>query len=448
MYLNRTSALTPLNVLMVVMFCASTFLLVVKSWITITLILLAVYAVITIIQDKKSYFSTENIKLLVPILALLSPFFAELCSQLARGSLVPSSLDGPSRGILAACVFVLFTRFEVTKLAHALSYGCFMGILFVFFSLIIFPEQYWGSRAATYFVDPITLPCFTVMLFGMLLFLERDTKFTLTHILLKTLAGLATIFIAIESGSRSSWVALVSLLIVFVIYISRGSLKRLAVGSVILTIFIIVVYGLSPTVKERTDKSINVISQITTYLVSGDYQDESLNEAMTRTSTGHRMILFLVDWELIKLAPLWGTPDGILPDFETLHSDIPFLTEDIYEIKLLAGSHSEMSAILVRRGVLLGVLSLWGLFLYPIYLVMRSIIDEGGNRRSISWIAMGGILPVLASALTIQVFNLKMTTSFYWLCCAIFMAYYFAKPTIQKTDSNSKIWNSKFVPKG
>ena len=38
-------------------------------------------------------------------------------------------------------------------------------------------------------------------------------------------------------------------------------------------------------------------------------------------------------------------------------------------IKVLAGSHSEVSAQLVRKGLFLGGFALWGLFLYPLYLV-------------------------------------------------------------------------------
>ena len=81
------------------------------------------------------------------------------------------------------------------------------------------------------------------------------------------------------------------------------------------------------------------------------------------------MILLLIDFELIKDNLFFGVADGVMPTYEYLKSRIPSLNEEIYEIKTLAGSHSEMSAQLVRKGLFLGGFALWGLFLYPLYLV-------------------------------------------------------------------------------
>ena len=99
------------------------------------------------------------------------------------------------------------------------------------------------------------------------------------------------------------------------------------------------------------------------------------------------------------------------------------LNRQIYEIKVLAGSHSELLAQPVRQGIIFGVLSLYSLFLYPLYLLLwkhrklTSVID------SPLAVGIGIVVPVFVSSLTIQVFNLKMTMSFYGVCLAIFFAY-------------------------
>ena len=92
-------------------------------------------------------------------------------------------------------------------------------------------------------------------------------------------------------------------------------------------------------------------------------------------------------------------------------------------IKVLAGSHSEVSAQLVRKGLFLGGFVLWGLFLYPMYLVSCKLRLWSTAGPGFALGIYGLMVPVFLSGLTIQVFNLKMTMSFYMLCLAIFLAY-------------------------
>ena len=124
----------------------------------------------SIIKTPRHYFADRGPQFWVLILCLLSPFLAEVLAQAGRGSFIGSSLDGPSRAILAAGVFVYLSKKDCTNLLSALGIGSAVGIVLVFLYLQVFPEHYWGDRAATYFVDPITLPCYTVVLLGLYLF--------------------------------------------------------------------------------------------------------------------------------------------------------------------------------------------------------------------------------------------------------------------------------------
>jgi hypothetical protein len=158
--------------------------------------------------------------------------------------------------------------------------------------------------------------------------------------------------------------------------------------------------------------------------------------AIQTTSSGQRLVLGLIDIHLILGSPLFGLGDRTsLPPYEVLMSSIPFLTREIYEIKILAGSHSEILAQLVRQGIVFGSATLWGLFLYPLYVFVwkfkNSTFSEGSPLAG----AIGIIIPILVSSLTIQVFNLKMTISFYGLCLAIFFAYLCSDAEREKLDS-------------
>jgi O-antigen ligase len=127
--------------------------------------------------------------------------------------------------------------------------------------------------------------------------------------------------------------------------------------------------------------------------------------------------------ELLKNYPLFGVADGVVPAFDELKSKVPSLTKDVLEIKGLAGSHSEFSAQLVRKGIILGFFALWGFFIYPLYIIFIALRrNELVLNRGLTQL-LGLVLPVFISGFTIQVFNLKMTMSFYMLVLAIIFAY-------------------------
>ena len=74
-----------------------------------------------------------------------------------------------------------------------------------------FPNTIGVIGPPRYFVDPITLPCYTVVLLGLYLFGDSSKIPTKVSNFAKLLISILTIYIAIESQSRSSWVAGIAL---------------------------------------------------------------------------------------------------------------------------------------------------------------------------------------------------------------------------------------------
>ena len=99
----------------------------------------------------------------------------------------------------------------------------------------------------------------------------------------------------------------------------------------------------------------------------------------------------------------FGVADGVIPPYETIKSRIPSLNEEIYMIKVLAGSHSEVSAQLVRKGLFLGGFGLWSLFLYPMYLVSCKLRPSPTADPKFAPEIYGLIVPVFFSGLTTAV---------------------------------------------
>jgi len=409
------------KVFLVAIFASIACSLVIKSWINSTVIFLSLISLGSLIANPAEYLHARPKRFWFALISLLTPFIAEFVCHVARQSLILTSLDGPLRGVLCASIFVFLSTLDSRKLLLALAFGSLFGVLAVFLSITLFPDQYWGKRAATYFVDPITLPCYTVMMLGILLpsSLRLATRYS---IVLKAIAVCATLYVAIESGSRSAWLALMGLAIVMVFYVSKKSIVKLLIGLIAIILVSFGLYNLSEIVRERCNILFEALYYLIKFISPGFDDYDGFYKILSGTSTGHRVLILMIDYELMKLFPLFGIADGALPSYETLHSSIHFLTPEIYSIKELSGSHSEFSALLVRRGILLGALSLWALFGYPLFLALRLVRSHRAESRSIGWLVLSALTPIFCSAFVIQVFNLKMTISIYALVCAILMA--------------------------
>ena len=398
------------------LFLAPAFFLVVKGWGNAVVFVLTILSVVEIYKNPKYYLVERRAEFWKMFLVLISPLFCELVVQIGRLRMVPSSLDGPSRFLLAGIIFIYFSRLKCKELLKPFIYGSGLGIVMVFLSIHIFPEQYWHSRAATYFVDPITLPCYVTVLFGVYLFSQFDEQARWFGPLSKSILGLLTLNIAILSGSRGSWIALCGLVIVYCSHKSIRNLRVLVLQLLLITVGLYALYCFSPIVQSRTD---DALSGVVPFLI-GDVQSHL--HAIQNTGTGQRIVLALLDFELILQNPLFGLSDDITPPRDALLSSASMVDDEIYMIKELAGSHSEYLAQLVRKGLIFGGILLWALFIYPIYRIFWVTRTAGESNGAFRNVFVGVWVPLSLSAVSIQVFNLKMTSSFYGLCLALFFA--------------------------
>ncbi|MDA9993927.1 hypothetical protein N9E22_01590 [Burkholderiales bacterium] len=412
----------PVTPLSVIVFLAPTFFLVVKGWVNASLFLLFFVSLWFIFKEPNKFLSNRGPQFWTIFVSILAPFIAELLTQLGREGFVASSLDGPSRAILAAILFVYLSKRDSENLLSSLVLGSAVGVVIVFAYLQIFPSHYWGGRAATYFVDPITLPCYTVGLAGIFLFGNTPYLPNRVGLFARLLVVLITIYIAAESQSRSSWLAGIVLVEAYLLYSLRKSLLNQVIATLLLALGLLGIFIFSETVYSRVMESFE------------GFMAFMKQDGGQSSSTGQRLVLLLIDIELLKNNLLFGTTDTTIPPYEHLKSLIPSLTREIYEIKILAGSHSEFLGQVVGKGVVFGGFALWGLIFYPLYLIIFRLRAEGLLDCGLGSL-FGLLVPVVVSGFTIQMFNLKMTISFYMLSLAISLAHYHRTCLISKSGA-------------
>jgi hypothetical protein len=178
----------------------------------------------------------------------------------------------------------------------------------------------------------------------------------------------------------------------------------------------IVGYQSSEVIQVRISDVISVLS------IYAEGSSEKFHVVIQESAIGHRIVSFFIDLQLIHDNFWFGILDKDIPPYDELALKIPLLNEEIYNIKRLAGSHSEFLSQVVQKGAILGGLSLIFYFICPLYIVLKGITREIDDNTSRSAGFLGFIVVLLFSSLTVQVFNLKVTATFFGLCLAIFLS--------------------------
>lgn len=346
------------------------------------------------------------------IFTLASPILAIFFSQLFRGEFTSTAFDGPSRFLLAIPAFLYLKdrSFNFTKIIEWT----------IPISLIICLGSYlirsaitgnWENRAESYFVDTITFGVYCLILGFICLANIRANDSQESGLLtaIKLLGFLIGCYLAIQSQSRSAWTTALGLLVA--ISFIKLHKKHPATPWIMLLIALLSVATLylnSTVLQNRVDL---VFKEVALYLQGGALD----------TSTGLRISMNRVAIHLIMENPLMGLKDGVMPALDTIASIRPFYSAELQFVITEAGVHTEILAQGVRSGIF-GLISSTALFLVPGFIFWKRLNHPNQQIRSAAIIGFILVLGLFIAALTIQVYNLKYTSSFYALMIAALSA--------------------------
>jgi O-antigen ligase len=374
------------------------FFLTLKGWTNAISFLIFFVAVFHIVRNINFYVGSREKNFWWVFGILGAPFLCSLISQLGRGDIVVSSLDGPARFLMAAIAFIYLSRTKVNYV-QLLANGCCLAVLATAISIFLFKDYYWGNRAATYFVDPITLPCFLIACLALTGFHRLHRIQSIWVIFGSCILIVITGYVVLESQSRTSMVAFLGLVLAELYIVFRFKDKSAVIVSV--AIFFLTISGglyFSDVVINRMSEAVRGVE-----LFFSGYAD---------TSTGTRLGLARMDLLLFVNNPFFGVADASLPPIEWFWERGININQALYEQKMLSGSHNELLARLVREG-LFGLFALISLFVFPIFVFHR--FSSSGSPQAVTAARIGWVfcIVIFLSGLTIQVFNLKMTSTFF-----------------------------------
>jgi O-antigen ligase len=404
------------------------FLMTTKGWTNSLLFLLFTLTSIGLIRSKslipKDFDQSQKKYVILIITSLAAGFFAIFITQGLRGELILKAFDAPLRMLLCIPIF-LYLCHKPLNIVKAAPYVLSSSFIATFIYLLQHPEvpAFWGGRFATKPVDPNAFGVYSTLILSLLLFsLSLNNPLNQKLRLCIATIGLALgTYLVIGSGTRGAWLAIPFLFIAWGAINVKNNLKLTLLLSGLLLVTTWIGYSAFPNFQARIDLGFHEIYSWF-FTTAKD------------TSAGIRLSMWQVTWELLQKNPFLGYGDSgyqhLLNDQNLTGNYSPIVLETIAK----AGPHNEYIANLLRSGTFGGLAIIATLFA-PFYVYLKSLSrSQGTDIRAFKSNHLGlAIFICLAiSSMSVEIFNLKYTSSFYGLLIAMIYS-----QTIAEKASNS-----------
>lgn len=395
-----------------IVFCVAMFPLLYmtyRGWTNRWLIALFVLALLFFVTHKSIIkLELKDISSKLIVITLLSPFLAILFSQLLRADINVNAYDGPLRFVLAALVF-LYLKYKQINFLHVFQYIAPISLIIAVWAIFHFPETsaYWNGRYASYFVDPLTFGGYALIIGFTCLFQLNLNKDSYALTFLKLIGFAAGIFLSLGSGSRSGWMAIPFVLGLW-IFLHRRHKKLVLITSAIVLIGFAITLTLNDSLQQRV---LSIFQEAYSWFTNQANKEEG--------SGGMRLTMWKMSWILFLESPLYGFGDPI--GYKHLLSQ-PLVTSFAGPNALGAitlGPHHEIFAQMLRSGIF-GLIAGLLLFFAPMYVFIKAL--QKNNNNLAAQVGLAFVMSLFICSLSIEVFNLKYTSSFYALILACFAA--------------------------
>jgi O-antigen ligase len=339
-------------------------------------------------------------------LAMASYPLAVLLSQIAHVEFRPEPYDGASRFLLAIPIFLMFRDrglINLTILQYAFPMGAIAALV------VVMPNLHQvgaGHRVVSYFLNPIHLGDLALLLGFISLFsinwIDRDNSFVL---ILKIVGFCVGLLLSIGTGSRGGWVAIP----VFVVLLAFQ--RRFSAKAIVSVILILLLLGLA---------AYHFVDMI--HLRFNDFLNDVVvyGRGNRDTSTGLRIQIWEAALFLFSKNPIFGIgPDNFRFAIETVKGLGMISPEAI-----IAGGaevHNEILSKTVTLGIF-GVLSIFSIYLVPLYIFAKFINSASRTKRNAAWMGICLVCGFFVFGLTVEIFDLKMTETFYTMTLALLLA--------------------------
>ncbi|VVD84472.1 O-antigen ligase family protein [Pandoraea terrigena] len=340
-------------------------------------------------------------------IALCLPFAAVILSELIHGHVAGNTLDSPSRFLIA--IVVMFALRRVSEnlpawVSFGLPLGAFAAAVMASYSVIELT-----ARAESTFLNPIHFGDIALLL-GVLSalsinWLKRDC---VSGVIVKLAGSLAGGYASWASLSRGGWIAL-PVMVVLCVWIGGKALNRRArwAAIIVLCAAIVLPVSLSQTVRTRmfTDISLDL---------------SNMAKGQPDSSVGVRLELYKAALILIGQNPVAGLGAHGFHNAMAPMAEKGVITPTAADLGR-GEVHNQILSYTADYGIG-GFIAMLAVYFVPAWFFILCIRRGDKRARRTGLLGLLTAVAFFTFGLTVETFNLKVTTAFYATMLAVFAA--------------------------
>jgi O-antigen ligase len=380
---------------------------IVRGWASAFFILLCVACFFHLINDKKVFCQLDKTDLIILFCCAL-PVLVEFVIQLNRTEFLISQLDGPARFLIAAPLYLWASSSREVDPMASLKWGGMIALMSIFLFTQLDKMSYLDDRLTSNFTDPIIFCVYAVSFSSFIIYGGTEKKLSGWYFCFIVVAAVLAGYIAFGSVTRAGWLQfllMVEIALFFMLAKKNQFTAYFGVNLAILLLVLLIFLFSQPA----QDRLFQVFQELERYS-NGDMD----------TSVGIRMNLWRLDWQLFNLSPFLGFQDRVLPPYDELVRDLPWLTSVAYATKLCCGSHNQILALFVENGIFGGVTALI-ILVGPILFFLKKSRSPDRKKASAAVVGLVFSSGLLLAAQFTMLFGLKMTSSFHAFALAVIL---------------------------
>ena len=340
-------------------------------------------------------------------IAMALPTAAVLLHQIFTLDFNERPYDETLRFLFAVPVFLMLraARINISALA---GYAFTLGALITLIIASVYSGFSEGMRLQSYFLNTIHFGNLALILGTVSLLSIHPSRSVPKLLVLLQVAGfIAGLYLSIRTQSRGGWIAVPVLLLIWMHYNIKG-LKgsQLLGGTLLIGVLCTGAYLGVDSIQGRMNEMVQ------------DLQAFFNNDK--DTSVGMRLQIWAASLRIFLDHPLFGVGDAGYREQVSRFVDSGVISTKAAEFAL-AEVHQQILSYAVKYG-LMGLLSMLAVFLVPLVLFIRSARSIRARQRDAAVLGIGVVTAFFIFGLTVEIFNLKMTVTFYTMTVAVLLA--------------------------
>lgn len=337
-------------------------------------------------------------------------FFAILLSQLFQQNLKLKPYDAPLRMVLCIPIFLylLHRPLAISKyLTYLLSSSLFIALIAIYLNPEI--QHFWGGRFATKPADPNAfgayITCMTALVFFSIS--PKEIFSAKPQSIFKLFGFLTGVYLVAGSGTRGAWLSIPFLFLAWFFYHIRKDLKLTLLTGIITVISCLFAYQFLEGLQARVNSG---FSEVFSWLFTHNKD----------TSAGIRFSMWKITVDLFLERPFSGFSDLGYQNYLSRDIFTKSYSQIVIDTMAKAGPHNEYLANLLRSGIWGGISTI-SVFAIPLYVLSTKVSKSDVSQR-LMLLGLALFICLTITGLSIEIFNLKFTSSFYALIVAMLCA--------------------------